>query len=148
MTQQRFITITTAFLYFGVIFMIGESIFHFSGLRLFSAGNWPQNALSFIYFFQCLWASISLLVAILLWTLARHKQLWTIMLLPIAYFGVFHAIILAWWSFQPLPDLWQFSSLFVWNPWYTWQLKVEALILISFAGWIGYGCGHGWLKKQ
>lgn len=147
MNKSVFEKITTWFLYFGVLFMIGESLIHFSGIRLGSAGDWPQGALSFAYFFQCLWASVSLLIALILFLLAKNKQLWGIILLPIAAFAVFHGIVLFWWSLMPLPEIWEYPSLFVWNPWYPLQLKIEAVVLWIFAAWIGYGCTKGWLKK-
>lgn len=127
--------------------MIGESVVHFSGLRLASAGEWSMSALSFNYFFQCLWASVSVLIAILLWLLARHKSIWSILLLPVGAFAIFHGIVLWWWSTLAVTSTWQYPSLFVWNPWYAAQLKAEALILIAFGFWIGYGCNRGWLKK-
>lgn len=145
MTKATFHQLTTTFLYFGAAFMVGESIFHFSGIRL-SDADWLPGALSFTYFFQCLWASASLLIAILLWLVARHRQLWAVLLPPLAGFAVFHAGVLGWWSFLPVIETWEYSSLFVWNPWYPLQLKLEALVLLLFAVWIAWGWRRGWLK--
>ncbi len=130
---MKFENVIKMYLYGGSLFMLAESIYHFSGIRLADASNWPMSAQSFSYFYLCLWGSASLLIALLLFSIARNKELQRVLLPPLALFSLFHAIILLWWSFQSVQQLWEYPSLYFWNPVYDWQLKLEAVVLLSFS---------------
>lgn len=112
--------------------MVGETLFHFSLFRLTSTGDWPVAAQSFSYFFMTLWASASLFMALVLYAVARDKNLQVRFVKPLAAFGVFHALLLWAWSENAAVTTWLHSSLAIWNPYYAVQLKIEGLILVLF----------------
>lgn len=119
--------------------MLGEAIVHFSGVRLSGAGAfWPHSAITYIYFFQALWASVSLFSAVFLWTIAKNIFLYKAFLRPLALFAVFHGFILFYFGMTRFMDPLPAPALRVWIPDYNIQLVLEAICLWLISGWVMY----------
>ncbi len=127
--------------------MLGESIYHFSGLRMWGTESvWSMPGLVFGKFFMYLWASASLLVAVLLGFTVLHFNRVRPIVSILGFFSFFHAGVLWFFSTQPLAQVWQATpAVFVYNSWYTLQLKIEASILLLFGIFVCYGVVKGYL---
>jgi len=148
MTKKRYIAWLRGILVFSVLFMIGEAVYHFSGLRMIGTSQlWTTASVTFGQFFMWLWASASLFMAITLWYCHRYLERAQPLLIGIGLFSIFHAIILFHFSRLPLTGIWAATpALFVWMPFYTVQLKIEALLLVAFGLFIGYGVKRSYLS--
>jgi hypothetical protein len=140
MSEQKFQKNLRWMLLFGFVFMLGEAVFHFSGIRLWSISSiWPNSAMSYATFFQHLWASASLLIAGAIYVLYKEKDIRKKLMYPLSFYCIFHGLLLIWWGSTAVVSTWQYPSLHVWNPWYEVQLFIEGSVLLIFAGYILYG---------
>lgn len=120
----------------GSVFMVGETLFHISGLRLWGVEQvWPVAAISYATFFHWLWASASAFIAGLLWILSKKPQSFAPIISFLGWFCLVHACLLIAFAWIDLPSIWQTPSLFIWNPYYSFQLVIEGLTLAS-AGFV------------
>ena len=121
--------------------MAGECIYHFSGVRMLgTAERWPEAAVVYGRFFMWLWASASLLIALVLLFAAKNIDKSSQLIIFMGGFSFFHALVLAILSLQPLTEIWQATpATFVWFSGYTTQLKVEAALLATFGLYVSYG---------
>ena len=150
MSKQRYYSILKKLLLFGALFMLGESVYHFSGIRLRGThAVWSEPAIVFSQFFMWLWASASLLIALVICYAYRYFLKAQALLIMLGLFSFFHAAIL--WNFSrlPLTDIWhETPAVFVWFSQYTVQLKFEALVLVLFGLLIGYGFYRGYISLK
>jgi hypothetical protein len=122
------------FLRLGALFMIADALVHFSQLRLIgTAAIWPEDAMMYVSFFQTLWASASLYIAGTLWIIADNPTQYKKMLQFIAVLVVGHSLLLYFFSFQSAIQNSPVPALTLWNPWYEWQIRLEALALNIFS---------------
>jgi len=118
---------------FGVVFMLAESVFHFSALRISGARQlWPTSAWYYALLFNWLWASASLLIAIVLYYLQRDARRYRDLIGAVSWFGLFHAGVLTYFSTVSIEQKLILPSLYVWNPYYSVQLRLEAAVLVVF----------------
>ncbi len=123
-------TFLNRFFLIGWVFMIGESLVHFSGVRMLDTQSWSPAAVSYTTFFLHLWATISLFSAFVLYVLYKHPEVRKYFMKPMSMYMVFHGLVLVYWSTKPVVDIWQSPSLFIWNPYYQIQLFIEGAILL------------------
>jgi hypothetical protein len=122
------------FLRFGALFMIADGLVHFSQLRLIgTAGIWPESAIFYVAFFQTLWASASFYIAGTIWIIADNPAQYKKMLQFIAVLAIGHSLLLYFFSFQSAIQSPPSAALTLWNPWYYWQIRFEALFLNVFS---------------
>lgn len=122
------------FLRFGALFMLLEAIYHGSGIRLSGVENtWPDDSFLFSHFFMVLWASVSFLVAMILWIVASDVRKYTQLVLALAIFAGIHGFVLYYFSTISMETVFSVPALHVWNPWYSWQLLLEGLVLHIFS---------------
>lgn len=145
MSKEKYFSLLQRILYFGALFMLGEAIVHFSGFRLLSIQDWPAEARSFTFFFQQLWGSVSILLAFWLFQVARSRDEQRKWVWPMALFSVFHGFVLLIWGARLSSEMWLSPSLFVFNPWYNYQLTLEAALLLGFSLFSWYGRRQKWL---
>lgn len=150
MTKSLYLSILRKVLLFGTIFMFGECVYHFSNVRLQGTElYWPVEAVVFSRFFMWLWASASLLLAFILWYCYKNLSQVPGLIIILGIFSFFHAGLLWSFSLLPLTTIWANTpAAFVWSPWYTTQLKVEATLLVAFGLWIVYGVYRTFLKTK
>lgn len=112
------------------LFMVGEAIYHVSGIRLAGVETyWPESAVIFARLFLALWASASLISGVFLWQWGGEAKKDKRTLLLVAMLALLHSGILYYFSFFNLEKILPVDNLYVWNPYYSWQLRVEALAL-------------------
>lgn len=116
------------------VFMLAEAVYHASGWRLAGVEQyWPASAILFARLFLTLWASASLVLSLLFWHISRNIIKYQGFLGPMMILMVGHSLILYYFSFQHLETVFETSSLYVHNPYYSWQLRLEALSLDAIA---------------
>lgn len=121
------------------LFMLAEALYHMSGLRLTGTETaWPESAQLFLRFFFFLWASASLFTATLFWIAASNLPSFRRLIVPFAFLGYLHSAILLYFAGLPLTENIPNLALVVWNPYYNWQLIIEACIISLIASWALY----------
>lgn len=112
------------------LFMLGEAIYHASGLRLLGVEtHWPASAILFSRFFMTLWASFSLLSSVLFWKMSQRLELYRDLMIPLILVFIIHSGILYYFSFQQFETVFPEPSMYMYNPIYSWQMRLEALAL-------------------
>lgn len=140
MTAERYRSLLRFFLRAGTGFMVLEALFHASGLRLQgTAAIWPQSAVLFAQLFVWLWASVSLLVAVVLFFIQTHLDQAKTLLVWLTLPAVLHAGILLWLAQTPYTQIFELPNLYAWIPFYQAWVRGEAVILLSSAAFVWYG---------
>lgn len=112
------------------LFMLGEAVYHVSGVRLTGVEQfWPESAVLFARFFLVLWASASLILSFIIWQFSFTFKNHSAMLIPLAILAILHSLVLFYFSFFELEKVLPVANLYVWNPYYSWQLRLEGLAL-------------------
>lgn len=123
------------FLRFGVFFMLAEAVYHASGVRISGLETvWPADALLFAWFMMMLWALASLFIAAVLWVISTNIRAYSAFLVPIACVLLIHGFFLYYVSFLQVEHIFTTPALYVWNPWFSWQLRLEGFLLHVFSG--------------
>jgi len=118
---------------FGSLFMLADGIYHASGVRLSGLESvWPADAYLFAWFMMMLWAMASIFIAVVLWVISKDIQTYKKFLFPITFVLVVHGLLLYYVSFLGVEQIFSAQALYVWNPWYSWQLRLEGLGLHVF----------------
>ncbi|MBW7944705.1 hypothetical protein H3C70_04910 [Patescibacteria group bacterium] len=122
------------------VFMVGEALYHASGVRTAGVETiWPQSAVSFTHLFVMLWASISLLVAAVLFYLQKYLEQAKPLLVILTVPCVIHALLLLWLSLTPYTQILPLANLYAWVPFYEVWIRGEAAVLLIYVAYIVYG---------
>jgi len=100
---------------------------------------WPESAMVFARLFMMLWASASLVMAVVCYFSQRYleqaKPLLVLLTLP----AIIHAAMLLGLSLTPIVEIMPLANLYAWIPFYEVWIRGEALLLVSYALYIAYG---------
>lgn len=130
--QARYFFWGRAILLLLASYMVGEAIFHASGLRSRDAlAAWPAAAIIYVRFFEIFWSLASIFIAIVLFTIQTNLQKYSQPLWLLSWYGLLHGAVLVWLSFQPLEVMATYPSLTAWLPNYPLYLRIEAALLIG-----------------
>jgi len=140
MTSKQYTSFFRSILLASAVYMMFESIYHFSGIRLSGTEKvWPESAIIFIRLFMWLWASASFFLALVLFFSYRYfehaKPLLKLLLFP----SFLHVGVLLWLSLTPYASILPLPNLYFWTPLYSWGLRGEALAVLIGGSFIVYG---------
>lgn len=140
MIKATYLSNLKRILQFGGLFMLGEAVYHFSGIRMLGTNQvWPNDAIEFGRFFMFLWASASFLLSGYLYLLQKNIEKFSPLITWTGYFALFHSSLLWWCATRNYEHIWPLSTLYFWNPYYSYQLVAEGLILFLSGVYIIYG---------
>ncbi len=146
MTKTIYLVTLKKIFQFGCLFMVGETIYHFSGIRMMGTSQiWPIGAVEFAKFFMFLWASASLLISGLLYLLQKNLTKYADVIIWIGYFSLFHSSLLWWCATRNYEQIFPLSTLYFWNAYYSYQLVIEGLALFGAGMFIIYGRRHQYI---
>ncbi len=148
MTKNTFRNTLKRVLFLGTLFMIGETVVHLSAVRIWGANQyWPESAILFVKLFMFLWGGISLLLAAFFYEIQKNVLQYIAFLNIMAYYSFFHGAILWYFSFLHLPQILPVPVMYVLNPYYSTQLKIEGSLLIAFGVFYLWGKNKKFLEK-
>ncbi len=138
--SQRYMNTLRQIFRGGCVFMLFEAVFHASGLRTAGVeGYWPVSAVAMVHLFVWLWASLSFLVALVLYYLQKYLERAQPLVVLLGLAAVVHSAVLVYLSFTPYSQLLPVPNLYGWIPFYSWWLRGEAATLLLIASFICYG---------
>jgi len=117
-------------LFLGALYLLADSIFHFSGFRLLSFKKLDSNIQEILSFFSILWGSATLLISLLIFQIQQNLKKNSQTLILISRYGLFHAFILIYFATRQYENIIPYKSFYIWNNYYSEQLILESIILI------------------
>lgn len=146
MTQKTYLFLLKFALKFGILFMAAEATIHFTNIRLLNLEKyWPPAALLLLEEFMYLWAAACVFFALVLFYL--HQNLDSRLIKYVGYFSLFLALVILYISRIPYEDILPTSASHFWIPFYHIWSRVEAVILILYSFFIGFGFHHKYLNS-
>lgn len=120
--------------------MVIEAIYHASGVRMMGVERfWPESAVEFARLFMMLWASASLVLAVVFYYAQKYFDQSKPLLVMLAIPALIHAAMLWWLSLVPYTKIMPLSNLYAWIPFYENWIRGEGALLFTYALYIAYG---------
>lgn len=140
MTSKQYDTSLIWILKFGYIFMFIEAVYHASGVRMTGVeAFWPDSAVQFARLFMMLWASASLVLAVVFYYVQKHFQQTKPLLVYLTLPAVLHSLMLVWLSLTPFTKIMPLANLYAWIPFYEVWIRGEATMLTLYVLYIAFG---------
>lgn len=124
------------FLIFLAVYLVGDGAIHLLNIRLQSVQNiWPQSALSYAVLLNAIYASFVFLAAILVLVVQKDLKKYKPLILSSGIWSLFHGLLLAHLILSQnfMESFSNYSSLYVWIPFYNQYLLFEAFLAFVYA---------------
>jgi hypothetical protein len=140
MNKKQYFFYLRALCYIGMIVFISQTVIHLSGIRLAGAEQlWPLAQRSFIELFMMLWGVATACFVGILFIVQKDFQKNAELVRFLGWISLLLGIVTLYESRIPFQEILPLENMYLWFPYYSAWLKLEALGAIFSFGFIHWG---------